>query len=92
MNSAQRRILRRAWTLSVAAIFLLSLSKAYAARVTGLKEVPFTDTGKLFPVVQVLPNYYFSPDCNEDYCAVLFTGGKSRSLCSQGLQRRSWKA
>lgn len=45
----------------------------------GVKRLPIVDVDKnrVWPFVQVLPNYRFSPECNIDTCAVLFSGGGS---------------
>jgi hypothetical protein len=63
--------------LAVVGVTFLLVLAGFATGVSGLKQVPFTDTGNTFPVVQVLPNFSFTPDCNMNYCAVLFTEGKA---------------
>jgi hypothetical protein len=79
MKSTNKRTLRilSVFPFAAAGLFLLLISEAYAARVIGLREVPFNDQQREFPVVQALPNYSSSPDCNSDYCALLFTEGKA---------------
>jgi hypothetical protein len=43
--------------------------------VQGLKRGAQFDSGRTFQTVVVLPSYGNHPDCNREFCAVLFTDG-----------------
>ena len=58
-----------------ATVLLLTLTRCAAPM--GVGRISHVDKGAVWPVVQVLPNYRFSPECNVDFCAVLFTRGGS---------------
>jgi hypothetical protein len=64
--------LHAAWACTAgAAVFLLLGGCA----VTGVERAGPFDPGKVFQTVQVLPTYGGNPDCNREFCAVLFTDG-----------------
>ncbi|RJR44250.1 MAG: hypothetical protein C4576_13295 [Desulfobacteraceae bacterium] len=62
-----------AWTCIAGAAILSLLSGC----VTGMERAGQFDPGKTFKTVQALPTYGGNPDCNSEFCAVLFTDGNA---------------
>jgi hypothetical protein len=71
------------WQTVAAGVMLLSLLTGCAVSgrtgLEGMKRLSAVevDKNKVWPYVQVLPNYRFSPECNVALCAVLFSDGGS---------------
>lgn len=63
---------------SVLLAAILLLSTGCGVGVKGLQRVIQIQPEKRFESVQVVVNSYGSPDCNDDYCFVLFTDGKAK--------------
>lgn len=62
------------WHIRVfVALLLAGLSGC--AGVTALKRIGDIDRARTYPYVQVFPNDEFFPECNIDFCAVLFSEG-----------------
>lgn len=65
---------RRSRVLALAG-FLIIGWLCGCAGVAGLPRMGEIDLGKTYPSVQVFPNYEHFPECNFDFCAVLFSAG-----------------